>query len=282
MDGSINLLKQALSTLKPSEQKAASFIIADPSQVINLTITQLAQKANTSTSAITRLCQKIGVESFSKFKLDLTKDLYSNSGEDTSLDLFDEKALESAKTITDAMVDMVRQNVSLIGAVLDPDAIEKSCKAIESARKILLVGVGASGLVAMDLQQKLIRLGIFPSFSTDTDVSLVQAETLGPKDLCMVFSYSGATPSILRIAQVASKQKCTIIAVTKIGDNRLAKLSDLILAVPESESLFRQGATFSRISQLVIVDILYTNLIVQIPQGKELLRSTWEIVHHDA
>ena len=51
--------------------------------------------------------------------------------------------------------------------------------------------------------------------------------------------------------------------------------------VPNSESLFREGATLSRISQLMVVDIIYAMILTRIQgQTLELIKRTWEAVSH--
>jgi DNA-binding MurR/RpiR family transcriptional regulator len=50
----------------------------------------------------------------------------------------------------------------------------------------------------------------------------------------------------------------TMVCLTKYGTNPINEYADVKLYVAANESTFRSGAMSSRISQLNIIDILYT------------------------
>ena len=86
---------------------------------------------------------------------------------------------------------------------------------------------------------------------------------------------------MLRVAQEARKNHATVIAISRIGGNSLSRIADITLNVVNNESLFREGATLSRIGQLVMVDIIYAMILVRSHEKSiELLKRTWEAVSH--
>ncbi len=86
---------------------------------------------------------------------------------------------------------------------------------------------------------------------------------------------------MLTVAQKAKQSGATVIAITRIGGNSLSKLSDQVLAVPDSEALYRQGASLSRLSQLVVVDILYSCLIARRSDADAFINATWKAVSRE-
>ena len=56
-------------TLTPTEQKIARYILECPGEVVNMTVTELAQKCGTVPSAVNRMCKSVGVDGFSRFKI---------------------------------------------------------------------------------------------------------------------------------------------------------------------------------------------------------------------
>ncbi len=112
-----------------------------------------------------------------------------------------------------------------------------------------------------DLQQKLARLGLLAIYTPDSDMQIVQACALKENDALVAISYSGETNKVLRVVQEAKNNLTPTIAITRIGGNTLTKRSDINLFVPNIESLFRQGATISRINQLMVVDIVYAMIL---------------------
>ena len=146
---------------------------------------------------------------------------------------------------------------------------------------LLISGVGASGVVAIDLQQKLARLGLKAVYTADSDMQIVEACALCKQDVLIAISYSGETSSVLKVAREAKKNEATVIAITRIGGNSLTKLADITLNVVNSESLFREGATLSRLGQLLVVDFIYTMILARCQKQIEpLLKRSWEAVAH--
>src|SRR3979409_55380 len=73
--GSFVRLKGTYSGLRAAEQRVADFILAHPDELIYLTVTELAERTNTSESTVVRLCQKIGYKGYQEFKIVLARDL---------------------------------------------------------------------------------------------------------------------------------------------------------------------------------------------------------------
>src|SRR5580693_10753700 len=63
------------ASLRSAEQRVADFILKHPEELIYLTVTELAERTNTSESTVVRLCQKIGYKGYQEFKIMLARDL---------------------------------------------------------------------------------------------------------------------------------------------------------------------------------------------------------------
>lgn len=142
--------------------------------------------------------------------------------------------------------------------ILDPRVIEEAAGIIASAKSIRLFGVGASGLVAEDLQSKLIRINLNAFYSKDFHTQLVYAATLQKEDVVVLFSYSGTTGEVLEVAEAAKKRECRIIAVTQYAKSPLASYADYLLYITTPELDRLSGAMSSRIAQLAVVDVLFS------------------------
>ena len=73
-------------------------------------------------------------------------------------------------------------------------------------------------------------------------------------------SYSGATVEIIECMKALKENGTPIIAITRCVQSPVSELADQKLYTAANESLFRSGAMSSRMSQLNIIDILYTAL----------------------
>ncbi|MDY0288117.1 MAG: MurR/RpiR family transcriptional regulator [Sphaerochaeta sp.] len=281
MQGCTTLLQQALSYLSPSEAKVASYLLENPSLAVKMSITALAKESGSSTAAVVRLCKRLQFEGYGSLKLALAQEVYGNSApREEGPYIFDLSKAEGVGSIASMMVDTACGSISSLKEVLSTSQLESAVEALLTSGKILLAGIGASALAAMDLYQKLGRLGMYASFPSEPDLQIVNACALDANSVAVIFSYSGETKTMRQVAQQARKAGSLVIAVTRVGGNSLSKLADVVLTVPDSEALYRQGATLSRLNQLVVVDILYSSLIARSPEAERSLSTTWKAVSH--
>ena len=118
--------------------------------------------------------------------------------------------------------------------------------------------MGASLLVARDLQLKLMRLNISCNLSDDYHSQLLYAKNMGREDLAIVVSYSGLTREAIECAWIAKANGAKVVSITRGGtDSELIRRSDYVLGIAETEHIMRSGAMSSRIAQLNVVDALF-------------------------
>ena len=281
MDGCITLIKQSLPSLSGAETKIAKTILQYPDKVIEDNVAELAKRAQSSPAAVIRFCKHLGFSGYHEFIRNLVKEIYTKQNEETeneSFNNFDEKL--SMNEIADNLVNTVRSSLLTLKELLIEKDLASTISLIKKANRIVLIGAGASAMVADDLHMKLARLGFSSEISTDYDMQLVVASTLKKKDLAIVFSYSGETSVALESAKLAKNNGAKIVAITRIGTNSLTKLADIVIKIPNTEALFRKSATVSRIEQLVVVDILFLTLAKDCEDANEKLTNTWHAVSH--
>ena len=118
-------------------------------------------------------------------------------------------------------------------------------------------GIGASGLVALDLEHKLRRIGLPAAASVDGHLALTSAAVLTPDDLVIGLSHSGETLDVIDPVAEARARGATAVAITNYPRSSLASVADHVLTTAAQESLFRAGAMASRAAQLTVVDCIY-------------------------
>jgi 6-phospho-3-hexuloisomerase len=125
------------------------------------------------------------------------------------------------------------------------DEIEKFVKTIEEIyranKKILVVGVGRSGLVGRAFAMRLRHLGVR---------SYVVGETITPSveegDLLVAISGSGSTQIVVAAAEAAKRMKARVAAITTYYDSPLGRLADLVVFVPGRTKLASMDDYFAR------------------------------------
>ena len=120
-----------------------------------------------------------------------------------------------------------------------------------------IFGVGAGGIVGLDLQQKLNRIGRVALGWTDAHAAWTSAATLQPGAVVVALSHSGSTIDTIEFLSIARAAGATTIAITNHDRSPLAEQADVVLTTAARETGFRSGALGSRIAQLMIVDCLF-------------------------
>lgn len=234
----------------------ADAIERNPKTVAASSIRDLAQVSHTSASTIVRFCRQLGCVGYKEFQRELVYELASIEGND-DLALDGISRGDVTERILRKVLSSDVRSIEATERLLDPDVLDECARALIDCRVVLLFGVGASLLVARDLELKLSRVDKECHCDDDLHTQLLRARNAHADDVCVVFSYSGVTPEMLECARLARKRGARIIAVTRAVGSELADEADWTLGVASTEPLLRSGAMGSRMSQLLVVDALY-------------------------
>ncbi len=243
-----------------AEQNIINYLINHSEKVINMNIRQLANVTYTSPSTIIRLAKKLSYEGFSDLKNALIYDMAIRDQNKEQL-VQDVEPDDDLDTIIEKVT--MRNIISLQNTekLLNKDYIAKSVRLMEDARNINLFGMGSSLLVAKDTSLKFLRINKQCNVFDDWHTQLIMAKNTKADDLGIIFSYSGKTEEMIKCAETIKQNGAKIILITGFENSPISKYADVILNVAATEYLFRSGAMSSRISQMNVVDILYTAYI---------------------
>ena len=241
MENCLVRIKGFYPSLRPSEQKVASYILEHPEDVIHLSVTELSKRCGVSDAAIIKFCQRIGYKGYQEMKIYLAKELVS-----PTLEIYGEiERNDEIKTVKEKIFRMNTQALQDTRKLLDDDALEQAANAIAGATKVNIYGVGASGFVAMDAQLKLLRIGIEATSFYDAHVQTYLAALLSPGDVALAISDSGNTKDVVRALLVAKERGAKTICITSAPDSAVSKAADIKLYTAATESIFRSGAIAS-------------------------------------
>ena len=122
--------------------------------------------------------------------------------------------------------------------------------------KIILCGVGKSGLIASKIAATLASVGT-PSFSISAgEASHGDLGMVSRKDILILISNSGETSELKNIIQYAKRNKIKLIGIVSRKDSILYKASDIKLLTPKVIEAAGIIPTASTTSQLALGDAL--------------------------
>ena len=162
------------------------------------------------------------------------------------------KFISTAKKVIDLEIKALQQLKKTINSSFNKAVIEiAKCQS-----KVILCGVGKSGLIAAKISSTLSSVGT-PSFNLSaSDSSHGDLGSISKKDILILISYSGKTSELKNIIPYANRNKVLLIGIMSKKDSILYKASDIKLIIPEVKESGGLVPTSSTTAQLALGDAL--------------------------
>lgn len=254
-------VRGAAAGLAPSEARVLSALLEPGAEVINLSVSDVAASAGAGVATVVRACQSLGFKGFQAAKIALAQDLLPlNERPQEDIHPSDTPHQVLAKLAVSSDQALSRAPMS-VDAIALADAVE----ALHAARRVLFLGVGTSAPLAADGAYRLATIGVPASFPPDVHTQHVQARLLGPDDVAVAVSHTGATNETVGAARAARAGGATVVAITSFHNSPLTEVSTTALVAGSRETRYRVEAMTSRLAHLLVLDSLFVALVLRDP-----------------
>ena len=253
----INMLKQR-DNLSNSEKAVLDYLIANKGTLKDLSVEGIAEATYTSPASVVRMCKKLGYNGFKEFKVDY---ILANSKIEIPKDVEYQDVILMRENNEKSGRKAIENNIRALEDTLklySEKSLEKAAEIIMTARKTLLFGKGSSYLACKDLQMKLRRIDRFCIAQDDLHEQMIDITFADERDVVILISNSGETEEIVKSGIVARENNAKIISIVRAGKSLLSDIADLVLYTSALEGEFRSAAMTSRISQMAMIDALFT------------------------
>lgn len=240
-------------SLTKSEQKVADIVLKQMEQVIYYSVTDLADAAEVGEATVLRFCRKIRLKGYQEFKLAVAKDLSLYQHQETD-------GLDEPLSLTMSIAQNTKNAIDETVQLLDEGTLQEVIALLHRANSIHFIGVGSSGIAAMDAKNRFLRIGLRTDAIIDPHVQAMTAATLGPKDVVVGISLSGSTKDIVDALKIAKENGAAVVAITYYARSPITKTADFVLISGGKESPLEGGSLAAKISQLFVIDIVCTGL----------------------
>lgn len=254
----ITRIKSVYNQFTKAEKKVADFVLSDPKKVLFMSITDLADACDVGDTSVFRFCKTMELKGYQEFKMMLSLSISEGSEEITQFTGNDISADDSfgdvAKKVLNTNINALMETYSLIKEE-DFDAV---IRIFHQARRVYFFGVGASMLTAMKAMNKFMRIENKMFCIQDSHMQTMAAAVMSQEDAAVIFSYSGATKDSIHVAETAKKAGAQVICITRFVKSPLSVYADITLLSGANEGPLQGGSTSAEISQLFLVDLIYT------------------------
>jgi DNA-binding MurR/RpiR family transcriptional regulator len=212
--GILVTIRALLPNLAPVERRVAQVVLDDPAGVAWRSISELASSCGTSATSVVRFCRAVGLRGYPELRLALAGAVAHDDAAAVAAAAGDIDPDDDAATITKKIAYADARAVTDTASHLDVTVLVQVVDALAKASRIDIYGVGASGYVALDLQQKLQRIGR-PAFAwPDPHTAITSASLREHGDVAIGLSHTGTTVDTIDALREARRHGAVTAAVT--------------------------------------------------------------------
>lgn len=256
------LLRPYMKGFSDTEKTIANHFIKLSNDIVNKTLSNLADDTGFSEATIFKFVKKIGYDGFPNFKISVASNFRTIEERKNELAVFsDVSKKDSSYTIAQKLVYSNKVALDNMVESLDETKINLALSLISDSRVLHFFGQGASSVIALDSYHKFLRTEFHCNYIFDYHMQLSYATKLGPNDCVFLFSHSGETIETIEVAKILCANHVKIIVLTGNHHTDLVKLSTVAFIVDSEESVFQSETLTSRILYMTIIDILYVAMM---------------------
>ncbi|MCB8820543.1 MurR/RpiR family transcriptional regulator [Microvirga rosea] len=270
-----NRIGGVYSSLSGAHRRAADFVLQNPLDTATMTIEGLAERSGTSTATVTRFVRSLGYGGYGEFRAALSTALKLAMGPVD--DLADARA-SAGSTFTTFVTALKDQAANLADTIstLDEETCSQIIDALLQARRIFIVGSGASHHVAAYLEEGLALYldasVIFASSRVGPEHAIRHMMSAGPDDLILAISMPRYSRATVELISLAKKRGATLIALTDAPTSPLARIANKTLFAPARNRLLPNSPS----AMFALADAIIIAVARERPDAVEALKELSE------
>lgn len=234
--------------MTPVEKNIAEFFLNN-TEKCDLSSKNIAKLLYVSEASLSRFAKKCGYKGYRELTFSYEKDLeFETSGIPVNKDItyFTKKVYGYYKNILHDTYER-----------MDESQIRRVADMLDACRRVLIYGVGSSGLAGRELQFRFMRVGLDVDVITDSHMMKMSSVLVDKDCLVIGISLSGKTQEVLESLCAAKKNRAKVVFVTSNVESGVAEFCDEILQVASMKNLDFGTKISPQFSILVIFDIIY-------------------------
>ncbi len=265
-------LQHIVDQMPKAMQKIANYILENPTEAVNLNISELSKNADVGEATVIRFIKNLGFPGFQEFKMNLAIEV-------NNLFNLEDFIIESQISDKDPPNIVGKKILNTLSAALcenieflNNDDINNLAAEIIRAKKVLIVGMGTSGLSAQYLKNKLSRIGFNAMFEVSTHYMYTSASLLEKGDILISISYKSSSYESVKALEIAKEAGATTALLTHFINSPVTDLCDYVFYTGNNEGAMQSDSLATIATQLHILEILYTKVVQLEPAKAEKVK----------
>lgn len=253
---------QGKSGFTSTEELLANYILAHSDSVTKMTVRELADAAFVSPPTVSRLCQKLGLDGFSRFKVAFVAEcteIYQKMRQVD--DNYPFSGTDSPREVVDKLSKLYVYNVLAAQENMDYDTLNKVARAICARKFVDVYGLGLSLSSAYGFMEKMTRIGYATTIVQDPGQQVYRAAIATKEPFAIVISHSGKTSKTLKIIRNLRERKIQTLLITGNRISPMIQYATYICYIYSAESWAVQDkldSFGSQVSLRFLLDCLFS------------------------
>ena len=261
-----DLLHQRQDDLTKSGRLVAEYLTHHADEAQYLSISSLAKECNVAEATVFRFCRALGFEGYHEMRIALAQANATGS-------MVNHQELQpgaTTATLCDHAHALFMTAINGTQNALSTEAVEKAVALMREANQVFCFGQGGSMLLANDICARFASLTTKFRTAGDSHFQLLTASLMGPEDVALFVSYSGATRDMMETLRTAKSAGAKVILLTHYEDSPGAALADVVLLCGAQESPLDSGSIPIKVAVLYVAEVLLLRYKLSDPEAATL------------
>ena len=261
-----DLLHQRQDDLTKSGRLVAEYLTHHADEAQYLSISSLAKECNVAEATVFRFCRALGFEGYHEMRIALAQANATGA-------LLNQQELRpdaSTASLCEHAHALFLTAINGTQNALSTEAVEKAVALMREASQVFCFGQGGSMLLANDICARFASLTTKFRTAGDSHFQLLTASLMGPEDVVLFVSYSGATRDMMETLRTAKSAGAKVILLTHYEDSPGAALADVVLLCGAQESPLDSGSIPIKVAVLYVAEVLLLRYKLSDPEAATL------------
>lgn len=269
-----NKLKN-LKHITHQEEAVVQYILDHPSDLLRMSINDLAILSYSSTSTIVRLCKKLGYKGFTDFKLTYVSEfsLFLEQQEHLKDIPFTPKS--SLNDVVSRLPMIYQRAIDETRTMLDYEVLNRCIKHIQTSKHIGIYGTGLNFDLAKMYQYKFEEVGI-PAIAYDSThwQHLSRLKLHDIPSFAILISLTGSNPIIIDTAKRMNSLGIPTLSISGRNNDKLSSLCNENIRIIDIANTLELYNLTSAIAAQYILDIFVAMSVIK--NYEEILKISTE------
>jgi DNA-binding MurR/RpiR family transcriptional regulator len=240
----LDVIKDSYDNIFSAEKKVADFVLENPQEAVNATVSELAKASGVSDATVVRMCHHLGYKGYYQFRLMLAKDVGRNN------------EMENEPNAVVKIFQEYANVMTAIGENIDEEVIQGCVNLIKTCNHAHIIAVGNTTPLALYMGFRLGRLGVKCTHAISYEYFLNYVNLAEEGDIIIAISKSGSSKQIIQAMELGKDKGLKMIAITGYRQSPVSKLADYTLISNGKKESFDFYKNYTQLKETALIDAL--------------------------